>query len=41
MIVRAGTAEMLRELGHTVSEAAGGAQALQALAAGLTIDARR
>jgi CheY-like chemotaxis protein len=38
-IVRAGTAEMLRDLGHTVTEAHGGAQALALLEAGLEVDA--
>jgi PAS domain S-box-containing protein len=38
-LVRAGTAEMLRDLGHTVTEASGGAQALGKLAAGLHVDA--
>lgn len=38
-LVRAGTAEMLRDLGHTVVEAAGGAQALGKLGAGLRVDA--
>lgn len=38
-LVRKGTAEMLRELGHQVHEAGGGAQALAMLAEGLKIDA--
>jgi PAS domain S-box-containing protein len=38
-LVRSGTAEMLRELGHSVHEASGGAQALRMLGAGLRIDA--
>ncbi len=38
-LVRAGTAEMLRDMGHTVLEAAGGAQALGRLGAGLQVDA--
>jgi PAS domain S-box-containing protein len=38
-LVRAGTAEMLRELGHEVHEASGGAEALGKLNAGLTVDA--
>lgn len=38
-LVRLGTAEMLRTLGHEVHEAAGGTQALAKLAAGLHIDA--
>ncbi|GAA3995872.1 response regulator [Sphingomonas humi] len=38
-LVRAGTAEMLREIGHTVHQASGGAQALAMLAAGLQVDA--
>ena len=37
-LVRAGTAEMLREVGHEVHEASGGSQALAKLAAGLEID---
>jgi len=37
-IVRSGTAEMLRDLGHTVHEANGGAQALAKLANGLAVD---
>ena len=38
-LVRAGTAEMLRDLGHTVHEADGGAEALGKLAQGLEVDA--
>lgn len=38
-LVRAGTAEMLRELGHQVHEASGGAKALAMLAGGLQVDA--
>ena len=38
-LVRHGTAEMLRDLGHTVHEAAGGAEALGKLADGLEVDA--
>ena len=38
-LVRAGTAEMLRELGHVVHEAAGGAEALRKLGSGLEVDA--
>lgn len=38
-LVREGTAEMLRDLGHTVHEAEGGAEALARLADGLTVDA--
>lgn len=38
-LVRRGTAEMLRELGHSVHEASGGAQALAMLAEGLGVDA--
>ena len=38
-LVRAGTAEMLRDLGHTVHEAEGGAEALAKLAGGLKVDA--
>jgi PAS domain S-box-containing protein len=38
-IVRAGTAEMLRDLGHKVAEARGGAQALALLEGGLQVDA--
>jgi CheY-like chemotaxis protein len=38
-LVRAGTAEMLRDLGHTVHEAKGGAEALAKLAGGLKVDA--
>jgi len=38
-IVRMATAEMIRDLGHEVTEAAGGAEALGKLAAGLRVDA--
>ena len=38
-IVRIATAEMIRDLGHEVIEASGGAEALGKLAAGLRIDA--
>lgn len=38
-LVREGTAEMLRDLGHTVHEAGGGAEALARLADGLKVDA--
>ncbi len=38
-LVRAGTAEMLRDLGHTVTEASGGGEALAKIAAGLSVDA--
>lgn len=38
-LVRAGTAEMLREIGHEVHEASGGAQALAMLGRGLSVDA--
>jgi CheY-like chemotaxis protein len=38
-LVRAGTAEMLRELGHIVHEASGGAEALGKLSGGLEVDA--
>ena len=38
-LVREGTAEMLRDLGHTVHEAEGGAEALARLADGLQVDA--
>ena len=38
-LVRAGTAEMLRDIGHEVHEATGGAQALAMLAGGLEVDA--
>ena len=38
-LVRAGTAEMLRELGHIVHEASGGAEALGKLGGGLEVDA--
>ncbi|HST37154.1 MAG TPA: ATP-binding protein [Allosphingosinicella sp.] len=37
-IVRAATAEMMRDLGHEVIEAAGGAEALGKFAAGLQVD---
>jgi CheY-like chemotaxis protein len=37
-IVRIGTAEMIRDLGHQVVEAASGAEALAKLAAGLEVD---
>ena len=37
-IVRSATAEMMRDLGHEVIEAAGGAEALGKLAAGLNVD---
>lgn len=37
-LVRAGTAEMLRDLGHVVHEAASGSQALSKLVGGLPID---
>ncbi|MHA3842398.1 response regulator [Sphingomonas aestuarii] len=37
-LVRAGTAEMLRDLGHEVREVGGGAQALSELSAGLEVD---
>ena len=37
-VVRAGTAEMLRELGHFVRDVGGGTQALSELSAGLEID---
>jgi PAS domain S-box-containing protein len=37
-LVRTGTAEMLREIGHKVHEASGGAQALGLLAGGTAID---
>jgi signal transduction histidine kinase/ActR/RegA family two-component response regulator len=37
-IVRTGTAEMIRDLGHDVTEAGGGAEALAKLAAGLRPD---
>lgn len=37
-LVRTGTAEMLRDMGHTVHEAAGGAQALGRLGTGLQVD---
>jgi len=38
-LVRAGTAEMLRDMGHNVTAVASGAEALDALAAGLKVDA--
>jgi CheY-like chemotaxis protein len=38
-IVRTGTAEMLRELGHSVREAAGSADALKLLSSGDPVDA--
>jgi PAS domain S-box-containing protein len=38
-LVRAGTAEMLRDMGHRVTDAGSGAQALAALADGLAADA--
>ncbi len=38
-IVRIGTGEMIRDLGHEVIEASGGAEALAKLAAGLSVDA--
>jgi len=38
-LVRAGTAEMLREIGHIVHESSGGAEALAKLEAGLEVDA--
>ncbi len=38
-LVRRGTAEMLRDLGHAVHEANGGAQALAMLGSGLKVDA--
>ena len=38
-IVRAATAEMIRDLGHVVIEAAGGAEALERLSTGLQADA--
>lgn len=38
-LVRAGTAEMLRDIGHEVHQAAGGAQALALLSQGLKVDA--
>ncbi len=37
-LVRRGTAEMLRDLGHTVQEAEGGAEALARLRAGLAVE---
>jgi CheY-like chemotaxis protein len=37
-LVRAGTAEMLRDLGHEVHEANGGSQALAILASGIEVD---
>lgn len=38
-LVRSGTAEMLRDIGHQVHEASGGAQALALLSGGITADA--
>jgi len=38
-LIRNGTADMLRDLGHTVTEAAGASQALIALQGGLEVDA--
>ena len=38
-LVRRGTAEMLRDLGHEVHEAQGGAEALRKLTDGLAVDA--
>jgi CheY-like chemotaxis protein len=38
-LVRTGTAEMLRELGHEVTEARGGGEALRQLDSGLEVDA--
>lgn len=38
-VVRSGTAEMLRDLGHQVAEATGGANALLQLGTGLKVDA--
>lgn len=38
-LVRLGTAEMLREMGHQVTQAAGGGEALARLAEGLEVDA--
>jgi CheY-like chemotaxis protein len=38
-LVRVGTAEMLRDLGHTVHEASGGARALAMLDSGLEVEA--
>ena len=38
-LVRAGTAEMLRDLGHVVTEASGATQAIAKLADGLQVDA--
>jgi PAS domain S-box-containing protein len=38
-LVRHGTAEMLREMGHSVHGASGGAQAIGMLGAGLSVDA--
>jgi PAS domain S-box-containing protein len=38
-LVRRGTAEMLREMGHAVHEASGGAQAMALLGSGLDLDA--
>lgn len=37
-LVRAATAEMLRDIGHTVTEASGGGEALANIAAGLSVD---
>ncbi len=37
-LVRSGTAEMLRDLGHTVTEAPGGLEALERIEDGLTFD---
>jgi CheY-like chemotaxis protein len=37
-LIRIGTAEMLRDLGHTVIEASGGAQALVQLSSDLRVD---
>jgi len=38
-LVRLGTAEMIRDFGHSVAEASGGAEALAMMAEGLEIDA--
>ncbi|HKY80906.1 MAG TPA: ATP-binding protein [Sphingobium sp.] len=38
-LVRLGTAEMIRDFGHSVAEASGGAEALAMLADGLVVDA--
>jgi len=38
-LVRLGTAEMLRDMGHSVTQAAGGGEALARLAEGLEVDA--